>query len=168
MRRAAVPLALATLGCSGLIEKKEQVEDVLRLTEMINDPDAYAAGVEQGCADGVVQDCSSLGTFYAYGTYGKDQDYALAHQYMGSACAGGYAYGCHDLGVLYMYGRGVEVDAPMAMVLFEGSCPEVANSCHYLGDYYAYGKDGIEKNSARASEWYQKACDAGSASSCGR
>jgi len=199
--------AVMLLACSGFDEVAEQVDDAFRLAEALNDPEAYATRVEEGCERGDPKDCSSLGTHYRTGGFGREQDYEQARVYLTKACDGGYAYGCqqlgnlltrvyvddlgqthgpdyeqahvyltkgceggqgcHDLGVLYMYGRGVEVDPERAMELFERTCPEDANSCRYLGDYYRLGKDGVEKDPSTASAWYQKACDAGSTSSCG-
>ena len=156
------------LACGAVQEKAEQLDDLVKLAEAIDDPEAYAESIETGCLAGDPGDCASLGTHYAFGTYGRDKDYALAHLYLGQACDGGYAYGCHDLGVLYLYGRGVDEDPRRAAELFTATCPEIANSCHYMGDFTSGAKNGFDLDEEASHGWYQLACDAGSTSSCDR
>jgi uncharacterized protein len=161
-------MATLLLACGAVQEKVEQLDDLAKLAEAIDDPEAYAQNVESGCLAGDAEDCASLGVHYAFGTYGRDKDYAKAHLYLGQSCDGGHAYGCHDLGVLYMYGRGVDENPERAAELFSGTCPEIANSCHYMGDYTSGTKKGLQVDLEASHDWYQKACDAGSTSSCDR
>ena len=146
-----------------------KLDDVARLAQMVDDPEAYAVQVERGCEAGKAKDFGALGVHYAFGTYGRTKDYAKAHTYLKRACDAGEAYGCQDLGVLYKFGRGVDKDAAEAMRLFEISCAGgVANGCHYLGEYRELGGDVVTQDLDAARGWYDKACAAGSESSCGR
>lgn len=169
---AGVVVAMLLVGAGIVIGKLGPslgaLDDAARLLKMIDDPEAYAADVERGCAAGEAEACASLGVHYAFGTYGKEKDYAQAHTYLKRACDAGNTNGCQDLGVLYMYGRGVEQDAVEAMRLFESTCAQgEANGCHYVAQYYDYGRDGVTQDLDAARGWYDKACAAGSESSCG-
>lgn len=143
------------------------LDDVAKLAKMLDDPEGYADDIEGACLDrGDPDACASLGVHYAFGTYGRERDYAQARRHLSTACEAGHAYGCLDLGVLYMYARGVEADHARAAELFEVACEGgAANGCHYLGDYWS-GRHGHNEDLERARGWYAKACEAGSQSSC--
>jgi uncharacterized protein len=156
----ALAFAVAALQC-------ERVDNLVRLEEAVNDKEAYAKRVESECNAGRAASCTSLGVHYAFGTYGRTRDYAVAQQILTKACDLNDPNGCHELGVLHQYGRGTAKSPARAQGFYERACSQgVANSCHNLSDLYRRGTDGIAKDDAKALEYNTKSCAAGYASDC--
>jgi hypothetical protein len=148
------------LGC-------KRIDDVVRLDEAVNDKEAYAKRVETECEAGRAASCTLLGIQYAFGTYGRTRDYAIAGQVLSKACASNDPNGCYELGVLHLYGRGSPKDPTRAAALFEQACTQKVNTaCHALRDLYQHGAEGLAKDESKASLYAQKACAAGYKSDC--
>lgn len=154
-----------TFGVSG--SACERVDNLVRLEEAVNDKEAYAKRVESECNAGRAASCTSLGVHYAFGTYGRTRDYAVAQQILTKACDLKDPNGCHELGVLHQHGRGTPKSATRAQEFYERACSQgVSNSCHNLSDLYRRGADGIAKDEAKALEYVKKSCAAGYTSDC--
>ena len=121
--------------------------------------DYYQKAIDAGCAKGYC----GLGYLYQKG-WGVEQDVAKAKELYEKAIDAGELGGNIKLGGLYQSGEGVEASGTAAVELYEKAAASddwvTRNAARYaLGQLYRVGAEGLEKDAAKATEWYQKAAD---------
>jgi TPR repeat protein len=121
--------------------------------------------LEEGCKQGNMRACLSLGSALDEGIGAEENDARAAVLYEQS-CTGGVTGACLLLGLMYHFGEGVTKDASRAAALFEQSCTGGwIHGCLILGMLYANG-EGVTKDLSRASELYEQSCTGGDAYGC--
>jgi hypothetical protein len=119
----------------------------------------------EGCRQGYLEDCASLGTVYERGE-GAPVDLAQAVELYRRACDGGEPSGCVSLGLAHERGRGVAREPGRAAVLYEQSCGAGdVWGCNNLGVLQAKGV-GVAKDERGAIELISRACEAGLPEAC--
>jgi TPR repeat protein len=125
------------------------------------DRDKAVAAFTRACDSGSNRGCSDAASQYMTGGGGAadvGKGVALAQK----GCDGGDARGCTALGLAYVAGEGVVADRTKAKALFAEACKgEDALGCACLGHVYDDAHD-----SARAAEFFRKACALGMQDAC--
>jgi serine/threonine-protein kinase len=112
---------------------------------------------QRGCDAGVPVGCGRLAFAYARGR-GVPRDDARAVSLYQRACDAGGAPACGDLAAMYTAGLGVPRDAARSIQLLHRACDgNAAASCRELSQRYEQGRDGVERNPARAAELMRRA-----------
>jgi TPR repeat protein len=103
----------------------------------------------------------SLGLKYERGD-GVEKDYVRAFELFQLSAEQGHALAQNRLGTLYNYGRGTEKDQKKAFECFLSSAKQGSGEAQYnLAFMYNYGNSAVEKDPAKAAEWYGKAAAQG-------
>lgn len=120
-------------------------------------------GCTNGCADGQVEDCVTLGVMYTKGDI-VSMDPARATELFRSACAQDSARGCLRLGDAYhsglLHGDAEETDA------YRRACEAGANlGCLAAGRAYLDGR-GVGADAVYAATLFRRVCERGNAPAC--
>lgn len=121
--------------------------------------DFYQKAADAGCAKG----WCGLGYLYKTG-WGVEKDAEKAKELYEKAIDADELRGYIGLGGLYEKGEVVEASGAKAAELYEKAAASeewaTRNSGRCaLGNLYRHGAEGLEKDSAKATEWYQKAAN---------
>ncbi|CAF3614932.1 unnamed protein product [Rotaria sp. Silwood1] len=122
------------------------------------------------------KDAVFTGHQYRDGDTNVKQDYELAAKFYARAVHLGNAEGMYNLALLHTKGLGVKQDMQIAIQLLKQAAEQnptmsdkypvpnvgVAEAEHSLGLHYETGI-GVEMDYYQAAQWYQRACDHGSA-----
>jgi TPR repeat protein len=124
-----------------------------------------AAAYKEACGSSNSRACTNLGFMYRGGV-GVTRNYTLSAEFNRLGCEGGNALGCTNLAVMYWEGTLPKDDA-RAVEFFRKGCEGAdPGGCLGLGFMYEKGQ-GVEQDTERAADLYQRACEAGNARSCG-
>lgn len=123
-----------------------------------------AALFQQACDGGVAMGCTNLGLLHDQGT-GVPRDASRAAALHEKGCESGSAEACTRVGVRHFNGQGVTRDVTRGTFLLEKGCEgKDAQGCFILGQIAASRmRMGAQR---RAEEYFEKACDFGSADAC--
>lgn len=120
------------------------------------------------CAEGKLNHCVGLGTFFFYGRVGVKDENLGANIYL-EACKAGSQTACAGIGSAYISGKGVSKSIEEGLKYLEDAC-EADNSigCYRLAqELDRWEKDDpIRNDQTRAATLYTKACDSGHSEAC--
>lgn len=111
--------------------------------------------------------CGTLGRLYERGS-GVTKNKALAFKFYTIACNTSEISFCNDLGGLYESGEGTGAgpNVGQSEALYKKACDaSISLGCYNLGTLYFSGPY-TDESSAKATRWYQMACDKGDTRGC--
>jgi TPR repeat protein len=119
----------------------------------------------RACEAGLELGCTNLSKIHAIGLPLGDAPGAAEAQK--KACDLGDTWSCSSVGWRYFHGRGVPPDLALAHATSLRACrARDASACALVGEIYWQGGPALERNPARAAEYYGLACDGGVLPSC--
>lgn len=140
------------LWSSLVIAENENISKAMHETEDI--PQLEISEVNAHAIQGDAKSQYDLGMYYF-----KQQNYAVAANWLHKAASQGYPQAQYTFGGLYMFGLGVPIDITKTVEWYrkaaEQGCAEAQSS---LGALYALG-NGVPKSDVLAVEWYRKAAE---------
>lgn len=127
--------------------------------------DRYAELMQRACDRGDASGCESLGSAFAMGRPGLPQDVTRGIALLERACGMGRTFACSNLASSLIRQK---VDPARGVTLLERSCERgTVGDCSQLAFLYRTGSMPEGKSPAKALEYELRACDLGSAGSCG-
>ena len=124
--------------------------------------DALKAAAEAGDPRAM----SDLGATYAVGGEGIEQSWEEAFRWFTAAARGGFPLANVNLAACYREGNGCAKDEAKALECYRSVAdhpdhPE-PDAMELLGEIYAEGDCGVERDPAEAARWFRRGADAGS------
>jgi uncharacterized protein len=167
--KKAVPVYTAE--CNG--KKPESCADLAELycdgTMLAKDQRKVMQLLERGCNKKHWGTCNRLGARLLRGGCGIKVSPTKAVTTMGKSCEAGNEPACDALVYGYLEGYQLKKDPPQALKWMLKACAKgMGRFCQRLGQACESGEHGLPKDEAKASAFYQKACDAGVSYSCTR
>ncbi|UQA58205.1 tetratricopeptide repeat protein [Polyangium aurulentum] len=121
-------------------------------------------GCTNACADGVLDDCVTLGVIYLDGNVMR-VDHERAAELFRRTCTEGSARGCLKLGDLYHDGT-LKDDPAEEAALYRKACDKGANlGCLAAGKTYLEGR-GVGVDPVFAATLFARVCERGNAQAC--
>lgn len=122
-------------------------------------------GCTNGCDDGIVEDCVTLGAMYLRGGEVVRTDPPRAVELFRGACTSGSARGCIKLGDLYHDGT-LKDDPAEEVALYRKACDAGANrGCLAAGKAYLEGRV-VGVDPVFAATLFTRVCERGNAEAC--
>lgn len=102
---------------------------------------------------------ANLGVSYEHG-YGFEKDLVKAFQFYKIAAEADDCFAQRNMGRCYQYGYGTESDMSQAYIWYLKAAEAEDRVAQYkIGRFFEFGWGNVEKNEAKAVEWYQKSAD---------
>ena len=127
----------------------------------------------RGCEIGDAFSCESAGrrARYGAGVLANPEEskklMARGFELAKASCERGEGRGCRILGIVYVRGDGVAADAALGITKLQRACDlGVLEACGELGEMYALGANGLNKDPERARKLLETACNRGATMAC--